>query len=571
MRSKTGRPQVFRLLALGSLLAISGAQVCPLQSPSKSCVAGTFNALLSSYGASIERIGVVPTSTGCFGESNTVNQGYGAYNYALGVGGSCVVLVKRDTYRFGLILPNNSTWKGSLLTSGCYSFSGGINWWDMGPGVSIYGMATMSTDTGHNSTGDDMSWARGNVHAQEDWGWRAVEGSVDLAKKMVNTYYGKFGRKLSYSYYSGCSTGGRQGLKQIQMAQTSFNGALIGAPAWEQYGLMPWIAKVGTDYAASGSNGSISEGPGGQWEGIITQVNLACDTKDGLKDSIISRPDLCRFEDIAGDYLQCGGQFALPEPQCLSAYQISVMSNFYKDYTVGNDLIYRPPGLGSESDLSSVILLLANAGNWDRQWAKQFLSAADDYAADDVAVKARQVNPGNATADRFDISQFKQSNGKIIMYQGLADGVIAHPGTTKYFESTRAAMGGNVDSFFRYFQVPGMRHCAGSDVAVDSSGNSSYIAPWMMGGMAQYTAAINSGLEAQARQLLGKPETDAFTALQKWVETPGATGPASIIATTWFTGNHSVWRQRPLCPYPQRANLKTGQNPDVASSWTCSS
>jgi feruloyl esterase len=68
-----------------------------------------------------------------------------------------------------------------------------------------YGHAVMSTDTGHNSVSGNGTWAYHNEGAVLDWGYRAMHGSVVLAKELTTAYYSN---EILYSYYSGCSTGG---------------------------------------------------------------------------------------------------------------------------------------------------------------------------------------------------------------------------------------------------------------------------------------------------------------------------------------------------------------------------
>lgn len=104
----------------------------------------------------------------------------------------------------------------------------------------------MSTDTGHSSTIPDGTWAYNEPEKLNDWGYRAMHESVVLSKQIVAAFYGQ---DIAYSYYSGCSTGGRQGnvnwsikgnqaltstpgLKEIQLHPESFDGVLAGAPAW---------------------------------------------------------------------------------------------------------------------------------------------------------------------------------------------------------------------------------------------------------------------------------------------------------------------------------------------------
>jgi feruloyl esterase len=93
----------------------------------------------------------------------------------------------------------------------------------------------MSTDTGHNSTSQDGSWAL-NKESVTDWGYRAMHGSVVLAKEIVEAYYSS---PPAYNYFSGCSTGGRQGLKEVELYPEDFDGVLVGAPAWWTSHLQP--------------------------------------------------------------------------------------------------------------------------------------------------------------------------------------------------------------------------------------------------------------------------------------------------------------------------------------------
>jgi feruloyl esterase len=100
---------------------------------------------------------------------------------------------------------------------------------------SHYGFATVSTDTGHDSSVLDGSWALNEPEQIIDWGFRAMHGSIVLAKAIVSTYYGGHDSHQSViqrPYYAGCSTGGRQGLKEIEMYLEDFDGVLAGAPAW---------------------------------------------------------------------------------------------------------------------------------------------------------------------------------------------------------------------------------------------------------------------------------------------------------------------------------------------------
>jgi feruloyl esterase len=127
---------------------------------------------------------------------------------------------------FSLFLPDK--WNNRFMAVGNGGFSGGINWYSMGS-LTPYGFAVMPTNTAHNSTGQDMEWALNNPEAKTDWGYRAMHGSVVLVKQITKGYYNG---QVKYSYYAGCSTGGKQGMKEVQDCPEDFDGAIVGAPAW---------------------------------------------------------------------------------------------------------------------------------------------------------------------------------------------------------------------------------------------------------------------------------------------------------------------------------------------------
>lgn len=187
----------------------------------------------------------------------------------------------------------------------------------------------MSTDTGHNSTSRDGSWAL-NKESLTDWGYRAMHGSVVLAKDIVQSYYGSGSR---YSYYSGCSTGGRQGLKEVEMFPEDFDGALAGAPAWWTSHLQTWTVKAGLYNLPTTSAHHI---PPTLFPIIGAEVLRQCDGQDGLVDSIISDPRGCEFIPEA---LLCGSNVTnQTEAGCLTAAQVETLYQIHGDYVETNQV-----------------------------------------------------------------------------------------------------------------------------------------------------------------------------------------------------------------------------------------
>src|SRR5260370_12512232 len=55
-----------------------------------------------------------------------------------------------------------------------------------------------------------------------------------LGKQLVQAFYGQ---PASRSYWGGCSTGGRQGLRMVQDFPNDYDGVVAGAPAihWDRF------------------------------------------------------------------------------------------------------------------------------------------------------------------------------------------------------------------------------------------------------------------------------------------------------------------------------------------------
>lgn len=413
----------------------------------------------------------------------------------------------------------------------------------------------MSTDTGHNSSVIDLSWALDAPEKQIDWGWRSIHGSTALGKSITAAYYGE---PALYSYYSGCSTGGRQGLKEIQISPESFDGILIGSSAWDTDALNNYVTQVGIYDLPIGAPNFVNA----TWFPILAdEVIKQCDGADGVLDGIVSAPMLCDFDFKP---LQCGASTSkVKGSACLSATQVETIKKIYADWRTGSgEFLYNGYSLSSENMWNDWNLIgwpeptyfgvgyqryfLYNDPNWPWQ----------DFNDSSVAY-SRKKHPGDATAAQYDISAFKNRGGKAIMYHGIADGLVPTKGSELYYNRTRQAMGDNIDDFFRLFLIPGMQHCAGT--VTD--------APWYIAGENQPDVLTNSTWSVPGFK---DATHDALLALMEWTEHGHA--PDQIIATTWhnpYDPSTGVLRQRPLCPYPQMARWDKHGDINNASSWHC--
>ncbi|KAK4142939.1 CTP synthase N-terminus-domain-containing protein [Dichotomopilus funicola] len=527
--------------------------------PQPKCNTAFFTPLLPA-GTTLEKIAVVEKG-GTYGE--------GEANLAFPVDPTnlpalCAVTVavqssETSKYRIGLFLPLVKEWTGRFLVVGNGGFGGGINWIEMGSGAR-YGMATVSTDTGHNSDATDSAWALNQPESRIDWGWRAIHGATVLGKQLVNAYYTK---PLTFSYYSGCSTGGRQGLKELQLSPDSFDGALIGAAAWWTSHLNNYLTQVGLFNLPATDPKFLSLDDVAV---LAEEVTRQCDGTDGVLDGIISSPERCS-PDLTT--LLCS---STTSNKCLTEAQISTAQNIYNDFlsttttTPAGTPELLHPGLTLSSEPQwDLILNDTEPSPYGVGYARNFLfndPTWDWRTFNESVIRYADIHdPGDATADDYAaLGKVRARGGKVLMYHGLADGLVPTKGSELYVNRTIEALGrggkggvsGNpqksLDDFFRLFLVPGMQHCGGT--AVD--------APWVFGGSSQAIVLNNSDPSSGGTQWsvpgFEDAEHDALLALVRWVEQGRAV--ERIVATTWenlVDPASGVKRQRPLCPWPRRA------------------
>jgi len=103
-----------------------------------------------------------------------------------------------------------------------------------------HGFATAYTNTGHDAQREPgASFAYQNLQKTLDYTFRAVHLTAVYAKQLINEYYD---REPNYSYWDGCSMGGRQGMVSAQRFPEDFDGIVAGAPAFDFTGML-WTVR----------------------------------------------------------------------------------------------------------------------------------------------------------------------------------------------------------------------------------------------------------------------------------------------------------------------------------------
>lgn len=153
-------------------------------------------------------------------------------------------------------------------------------------------MAMASTDMGHTA-GAGGIWAASDMQLRVDFGYRGVHTTALIAKELIRVYYGQ---KPAYSYFSGCSDGGREALMSAQRYPEDFDGIAAGAPSLNflAHNSMyhGWNAHI---VQAASPNPTIRES---DLPILHRRAVAQCDTADGLKDGIVSDPS-CTVDPMA--------------------------------------------------------------------------------------------------------------------------------------------------------------------------------------------------------------------------------------------------------------------------------
>jgi tannase/feruloyl esterase len=408
-----------------------------------------------------------------------------------------------------------SRWNGKFQAVGNGGWAGIISYGPLGAALRR-GYAAASTDTGH--VGGSARFALGHPEKLTDFAYRAVHETTVAAKAIIANFYGSGPR---YSYWNGCSTGGRQGLKEAQRFPTDFDGIIAGAPANYQMHLHVWSVAVAQ--AMHKEPGSYI--PPEKYPAIHKAALEACDSLDGLKDGLIQDPTRCHFDPKV---LECKDA---DSPACLTAPQVEAARKLYapvKNSRTGGEIF---PGMEPGSELGWAGLAGPNAAAVatdtftylvykDPGWDWHTLNADTDTA------RADKNDKGLIDAIDPNLKPFFSHKGKLIMYHGWSDQLIAPGNSVNYFGSVAKKMGSKSAEEIRLFMVPGMAHCAGGE---------------------------------------GPNTFDMVSALEQWVEQDHA--PEQIIAS--HSQNGTVDRTRPLCPYPQVARYKGSGSIDEAANFTC--
>ena len=477
-------------------------------------------------------------------------------------------------------LPLGGAWNGRLLNIGNGGKAGNLTFaWDR----LAAGYAVASNNTGHdNGAEPNSTFAFNNRQELFDYAYRAIHVTANASKTLVRAFYG---RQQNYTYFEGCSTGGRQGMIEAQRYPSDFDGIVIGSPAIDFTRLN--IAHIWTEkhLLQNDASGNLAFPQTGEDRfASLTKLNLVrdavlnkCDALDGIQDGIIDDPRACHFNPVTDlkQYLCPGDKNA---DACLTKTQLSTVEAIYAGpHDSKGKQIFYGPSFGSEVQWPQNVVPWAGNHRMPTNLLYEidhanFLIYEDSpgLTPDDVHDLSHQpdkhgvfpeyawweFNFDDATNGKAsfvehymdavdpDLSRYlKSKSGKLLIYQGWSDGDALPESTVHYYEDmVKTTFGGSYDGAgkaARLFMMPGMGHCGGGP---------------------------------------GPNEWDKLPVLVKWVE--GGVAPETIVAVHRSDVRDAknpgpVTNERKLCPYPQHA-VYTGPRGEannranwLAQNFTC--
>jgi hypothetical protein len=473
-----------------------------------------------------------------------------------GLPGFCEIsIVVEPAINIEVWLPLNSAWNTRFRGVGGGGYAGTISWSALANAVEG-GYATASTDTGHSAFAANNGNGGGgfalkqqadtlNRGVIEDFAERSELALARTGKIMTRAFYGTGPR---FSYWTGCSTGGRQGWIMAQRHPEEYDGYLTGAPAfnWDRFipaelwGEVVMNQELGAPISAAKltavTNAAISACVGKTGDGTLAT------------DQFLADPRLCTYDPTQSS---CSAQPG--NANCLTPQEVGAVRKIWDGPRDGRGQrlwFGLDRGASAVAGLDGTLpfsiatdhfayWLHQNPGfDWHHVTETSFVKDFFDSEA-----KFHEV----IGTDSVDLGAFIAHRAKDITYHGTADQLIFSRGTVNYFQRLHQRYGAaDVDKFARLFMAPGVGHCA-LGAGANAFGNNDFF-----------------GLPVPA-----DPQHDIFQALINWVEFGVA--PDQVIATKYINDNPAsgVAFTRPLCVFPKIARYKGAGDPASASSWSC--
>ena len=339
----------------------------------------------------------------------------------------------------------------------------------------------------------------------ERYAHTAILTATKFGKAVTNAYYGQ---QPKYSYYEGCSNGGRGALNAAAKYGAEFDGVIAGAPTRNLTGQ---VEKWTTASALSIPSAT-------KLSAINAAAVAKCDALDGAKDGIVSNWQACTFDPSVD----------VPSTVGLTAGEAAAVKSWMTDLKLSDGTtIYSGYGIGDMATQAQFYGFLGvghirNIVLNDATWPPSSFDVNSYYPTISNVLDSKY----GFSASVAGLAQFLNEGKKIVVWQGSDDALLSHKDTIRTWQEVTSAAGTAGSANSKVYIASGVNHCSGGP---------------------------------------GADTFDMLTPMMNWVEkgtTPGDI-PASKVSAgvTQFT--------RPMCEYPKFPKYNGSGNVNDAANFTC--
>jgi tannase len=455
---------------------------------------------------------------------------------------------KNDVVALKFAFPEPSTFKNRFYLSG----GGGFSLSSDATGGLTNGAASGATAAGYDafdySYDEKVLYGNGSINwdATYAFAYTALGELTKIGKPLTQGFYGLNETKV-YTYFEGCSDGGREGMSQVQRWGEEYDGVVTGAPAFrfaqqQVHHVYPATVEQVMGYFP----------PPCALDKIVNATITACDPLDGRTDGVISRTDLCQLNfnlsSLIGESYYCAAEsstslgFGFSKRQMgggaagsqsstkpeqngtITADDIAVAQAVYDglhnsegkraylSWQIGSDLGDADPTYDNTTDSWKI-----NIPSTGGEYVTKFIQLLDidnlenlDNITYDTLVEwmntgmIRYLDSLQTTVP--DLTPFQSSGAKLLHYHGESDPSVPAASSVHYWQSVRSIMYPNMtdseaqdamSEWYQFYLIPGAAHCGANSLQPGPypQDNMATIIDWVENGIkpSRLNATVSSG------------------------------------------------------------------------------
>lgn len=400
---------------------------------------------------------------------------------------------------------------------------------------------------------DVVLYGNGSINwdATYMFSYQALGELTQVGKYFTKGFYGASADSKLYTYYEGCSDGGREGMSQIQRYGDEYDGVITGAPAFryaqqQVNHIFSDVVEFVQDYYPAPC----------ALDKIVNATIAACDPLDGRTDGVISRTDLCmlnfNLSSIIGESYYCAAETSTSlgfgfskraegsttsttpaQNGTVNAQDVAVAQAIYDGlHNNAGERAYLSWQIGSSLDDATTAY-----NNDTKSWELDITSMGGEFITKFVqlveldnlstldGVDYDTVVEWMTTAfyrymDSLqttlpDLTTFQQSGGKLLHYHGESDPSVPAASSVHYWQSVKDIMyPGLSDSkavakmkeWYQLYLVPGAAHCGTNSLQPGPypEDNMQTMINWVENGVqpSRLNATVSSGTHEGETQML---------------------------------------------------------------------